>query len=362
MGFRDRLDLKIITDIVFFTASSLSIYYLINHLVNSGPDGGSKESKKKASKTLQKLKAANPGATLDLNEYEKTVLASVVTPDEINVGFADIGGLEDIVDELRESVLYPLTEPDLFLAHSELLQPPKGVLLYGPPGCGKTMLAKALARESGATFISIRLSSIMDKWYGESNKIVAAIFTLAAKLQPCIIFIDEIDSFLRDRLSTDHEITAMLKAEFMTLWDGLQSSGRVIVLGATNRPNDIDGAFMRRMPKRFAVSLPNAQQRLQILRVCLSGAALAADFDMNLLVEGTAGLSGSDLKELCRNAAMAAMREYIKQNFRDGKKIDKDEKKINVRPLRNSDFFGDLASDKLIRGNRVEGVIQSTLD
>lgn len=146
------------------------------------------------------------------------------------------------------------------------------------------MLAKALAKESGATFINIAASVLTNKWYGESNKLVAGLFSLARKAQPSIIFIDEIDSFLRERTKGDHEVTGMMKAEFMTcvhavafplscylltflsLWDGLLSgTDRILVLGATNRPNDIDSAILRRMPKRFAVGLPDVEQRIKIL-------------------------------------------------------------------------------------------------
>jgi ATPase family AAA domain-containing protein 1 len=128
------------------------------------------------------------------------------------------------------------------------------------------MLAKALAKESGATFINIPASSLTSKWFGESNKLVAALFSLARKTAPSIIFIDEIDSFLRERSSGDHEVTALMKAEFMTHWDGLNSStDRIVVLGATNRPGDIDPAFLRRMPKHFRVGLPEAEQRAKIL-------------------------------------------------------------------------------------------------
>lgn len=129
----------------------------------------------------------------------------------------DIGGLEDIICSLRESVIIPLLHPELFRSSSTLLTAPKGVLLYGPPGCGKTMLAKALAKESGATFINIAASVLLDKYFGESNKLVAGLFSLARKTQPSIVFIDEIDSFLRDRSRNDREITGMMKAEFMTL-------------------------------------------------------------------------------------------------------------------------------------------------
>jgi len=151
------------------------------------------------------------------------------------------------------------------------------------------MLAKALAKESGATFINIAASVLTNKWYGESNKLVAGLFSLARKAQPSIIFIDEIDSFLRERTKGDHEVTGMMKAEFMTcvlifsgcsmssfletrLWDGLLSgTDRILVLGATNRPNDIDSAILRRMPKRFGIGLPDMEQRTKILtlvRLC----------------------------------------------------------------------------------------------
>jgi SpoVK/Ycf46/Vps4 family AAA+-type ATPase len=129
---------------------------------------------------------------------------------------ADIGGLDPIINSLRESVIYPLLYPSLFTPSPTLSGAPKGVLLYGPPGCGKTMLAKALAKESGATFINISASTLTNKWYGESNKLVAGCFGLAKKCQPAIIFIDEIDSFLRERGRSDHEVTGMMKAEFMT--------------------------------------------------------------------------------------------------------------------------------------------------
>lgn len=130
------------------------------------------------------------------------------------------------------------------------------------------MLAKALARESGAAFLNLSVSSLVSKWYGESNQLVSAVFGLARKLQPVIVFMDEIDAFLRERSKGDHEVSGQLKAEFMTLWDGLTSaSDRIIILGATNRPDDIDDAILRRMPKRYAVGLPNLQQRTKILNL-----------------------------------------------------------------------------------------------
>lgn len=144
------------------------------------------------------------------------IAAEIILPSQIDVDFESIGGLEHIITSLQESVIAPLCQPELFQSGGDLLQAPKGVLLFGPPGTGKTMLAKALAKESGATFINMHVSTLMNKWFGESNKLVAALFSLARRLQPSIIFIDEIDSFLSSRKMGDHEITATVKAEFMT--------------------------------------------------------------------------------------------------------------------------------------------------
>lgn len=150
---------------------------------------------------------------LVLNEYENLVALEVVAPEDISVGFDDIGGLEGIIEELKEAVIYPLTMPHLYSHAAPLLSAPSGVLLYGPPGCGKTMLAKAVAHESGASFINLHISTLTEKWYGDSNKLVRAVFSLAAKLQPAIIFIDEIDAVLGTRRSGEHEASGMVKAE-----------------------------------------------------------------------------------------------------------------------------------------------------
>jgi ATP-dependent 26S proteasome regulatory subunit len=150
---------------------------------------------------------------LDLDQYESQIAMEVVAPEDIPVGFDDIGGLEDIIEELKESVIYPLTMPHLYSQSSSLLAAPSGVLLYGPPGCGKTMLAKALAHESGACFINLHISTLTEKWYGDSNKLVRAVFSLARKLQPTIVFIDEIDAVLGQRRSGEHEASGMVKAE-----------------------------------------------------------------------------------------------------------------------------------------------------
>lgn len=215
------------------------------------------------------------------------------------------------------------------------------------------MLAKALAHEGSATFINVHISTLTNKWYGDSNKLVNAVFSLAAKLEPAIIFIDEIDAMLGTRRSGEHEASNMVKAEFMTLWDGLTSvdttgkSQRIVVLGATNRIQDIDEAILRRMPKKFAVSLPNASQRLRILGLVLKDTRIdKAHFDLEYLVRVTAGMSGSDIKEACRDAAMVPVREFIRRKRALGKLVGP----VNsneVRGLQTGDFLGSAGGAQL---------------
>ena len=157
----------------------------------------------------------------------------------------------------------------------------------------------------------MEVPALTDKWYGESQKLAAAVFTLAVKVQPCIIFIDEIDSFLRSRSSQDHEATAMMKAQFMMLWDGISSSKRcqVVVMGATNRPIDVDKAILRRMPAMFKIDFPKKSERISLLQLILMNDRISSDVSLDRIAEQTDNFSGSDLRELCRNAAMIRVRE-----------------------------------------------------
>ncbi|KAJ2474744.1 mitochondrial dynamin GTPase Msp1, partial [Coemansia sp. RSA 2320] len=303
---------KLLIDTFYIVATQVLAYYGIRYMLSNARGAENKGQKERGKAVAKRLNLTG----LQLNDYESTIMGEVVLPDDVAVTFEQIGGLDDIIQDLNESVIYPLNHPELFTSPSGLLGSPKGLLLYGPPGCGKTMMAKALARESGAAFINVHLSTLQDKWFGESNRLIRAVFSLAEKLQPAIIFIDEIDAFLRTRQSAEHEVSATMKAEFMTLWDGLVSreSARVVVLGATNRPNDIDAAILRRMPKRFYIGPPGPDQRRHILSIMLKNADLESNFDLGALVAATAGMTGSDLKEMCRNAAIRPLREYIRTN------------------------------------------------
>ncbi|KAI5777811.1 P-loop containing nucleoside triphosphate hydrolase protein [Geopyxis carbonaria] len=348
---------KLLVDILFLAAAQVSAYYIVRWLISYRDPEREKKAAiaKKSDAILKRLSSGGPAASnnarpeLTLNSYEQTILTEVVAPEDIKVSFDDIGGLDPIIDELKESVIYPLTLPGLFTSSSTLLSAPKGVLLYGPPGCGKTMLARALARESGACFINLHISTLTEKWYGDSNKLVTAVFSLARKLQPTIVFIDEIDAVLRSRSSSDHEASSMVKAEFMTHWDGLLSAtstgeaAQIMILGATNRIQDIDEAILRRMPKKFPINLPDSTQRRRILGLILKDTKMGAGFHLEELVEKTAGMSGSDLTEACRDAAMVPVREYIKEKMMQGRKVgDVGLASINkeeVRGVENRDFF-----------------------
>ncbi|CAG9763360.1 unnamed protein product [Ceutorhynchus assimilis] len=310
---------EIVSLVVRLTLVSAVTFWSIKWLMNQVDP--TNKSKKKARKTaeeqLRRIASNKQSVQIDkLNDYEMMIAAHLVNPADIKVTWEDIAGLESLIQELRETVILPIQRKDLFL-DSLLTTPPKGVLLHGPPGCGKTLIAKATAREAGTYFINLDLSILTDKWYGESQKLAAAVFTLAVKLQPCIIFIDEIDSFLRARNSTDHEATAMMKAQFMSLWDGLNSDANctVIIMGATNRPQDLDRAILRRMPATFHVPMPNAAQRMSILSLILANEPTSDDLDIEAVAKSTDGFSGSDLRELCRNAAVYRVRDFVRQEI-----------------------------------------------
>ncbi|KAH7435384.1 hypothetical protein KP509_06G062600 [Ceratopteris richardii] len=249
---------------------------------------------------------------VETDAYEDVIAQDVVNPDDIGVTFDSIGGLEIVKQSLKELVILPLRRPSLF-ARGKLLGLQKGILLYGPPGTGKTMLAKAIAKEAGAVFINVRIANLMSKWLGDNEKLVSAVFSLAHKLQPSIIFLDEVDSLLSHRRNFEHEASTSIKTEFLAQWDGFSTdqSARVMVLAATNRPWDLDEAALRRLPRAFEVGMPDMMQRASILRVILKDEKVDSGFDYEKLASMCEGYSGSDLLELCKSAAFLPVKELL---------------------------------------------------
>jgi len=262
------------------------------------------------------------GARVELTKLEAEVArGGLLDAADADAGadFCDVGGLDAQVALLREQVVLPLERPAL-TAHSRVLGAPTGVLLYGPPGSGKTLLARALARAARARFLALSPSQLQSKWVGDTVRLVAAAFSLARKVAPCIVFIDEIDGLLpsRDRGALGHH-TVELTTTFLKEWEGLAAGegaraaagAWVLVVGATNRPNDLDRAVLRRLPKQVEVPLPDAAGRASILRVLLRGERAAAGIDVAPAAELAEGYSGSDLRELVRQAAWVPVREAV---------------------------------------------------
>ncbi|HIH24828.1 TPA: CDC48 family AAA ATPase [Candidatus Woesearchaeota archaeon] len=231
-----------------------------------------------------------------------------------NTTYNDIGGLSDVKQELIEAVEWPLKHKEAFLRLG--VKPPKGVLMYGAPGTGKTLLAKAVARESEANFILVKGPELLSKWVGESEKAVRKIFEKARQTSPTIIFFDEIDSIAPRRNDGGHDsgVTERVVNQLLTEMDGLQELNDVVIIAATNRPDIIDTALMRpgRFDRIILVPVPDKKTRKQVFSVHTKGMPLAKDVDMTELVEKTEGYVGADIESVCREAAILALREDIK--------------------------------------------------
>jgi len=229
------------------------------------------------------------------------------------VTYEDIGGLQEEIRKIREMVELPLKYPELFERLG--VEAPKGVLLYGPPGTGKTLLAKAVANETNAAFFSISGPEIMSKFYGESEERLREIFRQAEENAPSIIFIDEIDAIAPKREEVTGEVEKRVVSQLLALMDGLKPRGRVVVIGATNRPNAIDPALRRpgRFDREIEIGVPNKQGRLEILQIHTRGMPLAEDVDLERIASVTHGFVGADLEALCKEAAMRALRRILPQ-------------------------------------------------
>jgi len=246
---------------------------------------------------------------------EETNLNIMEKPAEVakvpRVTYEDIGGLRDAIEKVREMVELPLKHPELFKRLG--IDPPKGVLLYGPPGCGKTLLAKAVANETEAYFIAINGPEIMSKFYGESEQKLREVFDEAKQHAPTIIFVDELDAIAPKREEVTGEVEKRVVAQLLALMDGLETRGDVIVIGATNRPNALDSALRRpgRFDREIEIGVPDTLGRHEILQIHTRNMPLSKDVDLRRLGSLTHGFVGADLAALCREAAMKALRRYL---------------------------------------------------
>ena len=274
------------------------------------------------SKSLDE-KLLEPGSRVALNQQSFSIIEVLpsekdpsVTGMEIeekpNVSYDTIGGLEDQIIEVKETVELPLKKPELFEKIG--IEPPKGILLYGPPGTGKTLLAKAVANETNATFIKIVASEFVKKYIGEGARLVRGVFELAKEKAPSIIFIDEIDAVAAKRLksstSGDREVQRTLM-QLLAELDGFESRGDIGIVAATNRPDILDPALLRpgRFDRFIEVPLPNEDGRKEILKIHTAKMSLSEEADIELLSTLTDGVSGADLKAICTEAGMFAIRE-----------------------------------------------------
>ena len=279
-----------------------------------------------------KIKKVAPKGIVKIERSTQLVILSESSGDKKSgITYEEVGGLRDEIKVMREIVELPLRHPELF---SRLgVEPHSGILLYGPPGCGKTLLAKVLASESEANMFSINGPEIMNKYYGETEARLRDIFKEAKENSPSIIFIDEIDAIAPKREEAYGDVEKRVVAQLLALMDGLTERGNVIVLGATNRPDSVDPVLRRpgRFDREMEISVPNGDGRLEVLQIHTRGMPIADDVELKNLASELHGYTGADMKSLCREAAMKSIRRYLP-------KIDLETEKIPSKILQSMEI------------------------
>jgi transitional endoplasmic reticulum ATPase len=309
--------------------------------------------------TLNKIKITWEDFENALRDVQPSALREVYVQ-RPNVQWTDVGGLQEVKEELKEAIEWPLKHADLF-AQADIV-PPKGLLLYGPPGTGKTMIAKAVATTSAANFISIKGPELLSKWVGESEKGIREVFRKARQAAPCIVFFDELDSVAPHRSGGergDSHVTERIVSQLLTEMDGLEDLKGVIVIGATNRPDIVDEALLRpgRFDRLLEISLPDNEERKEILKIHTSKKPLDKTVSLDKLVELTKGYSGADIAALVNAAAMFAIKEYLAVNRGEQTKQSKESEHVAQSgkvPLAISFKNFETALKKIKRKGRVQ--------
>ena len=280
----------------------------------------------------------NRGEQSDQNsELDQNIEASIVSENS-DITLNDVAGLEAVKRSLREAIVLPLKRPDLFTGSR---QPWRGILLHGPPGCGKTMIAKATAGDIDATFFNVSAATLVSKWMGESEKLVKRLYEVAKEKQPSIIFIDEVDSLTQSRTENENDAMRRVKTQLLASMEGLASNkeDRVVTIGATNVPWEIDSAFRRRFQRRIYVPLPDEEARKIIFQINSKGIELDKNINFKKLSSKTNEFTGSDIANICREAIMAPIRELDSSNLID-------DSSVKARPVTQKDYLNALNNVK----------------
>jgi len=285
-----------------------------------------------------KISKISPKRVVKIDRLSNLKILSEAATDKKNrITYEEIGGLGVETSAMREIVELPLRHPELFARLG--VEPHSGVLLYGPPGCGKTLLAKVIASESDANMYSINGPEIMNKYYGETEAKLREIFKEAKDNSPSIIFIDELDAIAPKREEVYGDVEKRVVAQLLALMDGLTERGNVIVLGASNRPDSLDPALRRpgRFDRELEISVPNADGRLEILQIHTRGMPLAADIDLKNFASDLHGYTGADIKSLCRESAIKAIRRYLPEIDLENERIPS--KILQSMEIKLRDFY-----------------------
>ena len=288
---------------------------------------------------------------IEMTQYEASLLPYIVEPGDISEKFDDIGGAADIKEDVMMNVVIPLQHHHKFFKQRlKCISPTRGIIFIGAPGTGKTMFAKAIAKESGVNFLCLTLSALENKYFGESSKLLSSVFSLAKKIQPCIIFFDEIDGMMRERSAEEQSCSYGFKTEFLTHMDGMKTDSKdaVVVIGCTNNMKVVDAAMKRRLPKVYKMNKPDADERKKILKLLCTGepahARIMDNASIEKLVENTDGFTGSDLSELYKTAANLRMKRQLKsQKFRMMLESDSSLDEDSILPIRKTEWNDALA-------------------